>query len=115
MLQCTSSYPTKPEDCHIGIVRHYYNLSKNNPKIVPGYSSHDMGSLGSMMAVAAGAKMIEKHVKLKEEPWAHFDTVALSLKNDEFSDFVKDVRKASKMVKDEIKTVKKSEHHKYKK
>jgi Sialic acid synthase len=79
LLQCTSSYPTKPEDTNIGIIRHYRNLSKKYKNIVPGYSSHDIGSLGSMLAVAAGAKMIEKHVKIKKVDWGHFDSVAIDL------------------------------------
>jgi len=113
LLQCTSSYPTPPEDCGISVVRHYHNLSKINPKIIPGYSSHDVGSLGCMLAVAAGAKMIEKHVKIGNTPWMHFQDVALDLENGEFANFVKDIRKAELMCGSENKTIKKSEWHKY--
>ena len=113
LLQCTSSYPTKMEDCQVGTVRHYYNLSKINNKIVPGYSSHDIGDIGSMLSVAAGAKMVEKHVKLGTVNWSHFDEVALDLTTDEFSNFVKSIRKAELIVGEESKNIKKSEHHKY--
>lgn len=113
LLQCTSSYPTPPEDCGISVVRHYHNLSKSNPKIVPGYSSHDVGSLGCMLAVAAGAKMIEKHVKIGNTSWMHFQDVALDLENGEFANFVKDIRKAEAMCGSEKKALKKSEWHKY--
>lgn len=113
LLQCTSTYPVPPADCSIAVVRHYHDLSKKNPKIVPGYSSHDDGSLGCMLAVAAGAKMLEKHVKIGNTPWMHFQDVALDLENGEFAQFVKDIRKAELMCGDEVKTVKSSEWHKY--
>jgi len=113
LLQCTSSYPTPDKHAHIGIVRHYYNLSKQYSKVIPGYSSHDVGSLCSMMAVAAGARMLEKHVKLGYVPWSHFDEVAVDLENGEFSRFIQDVRDSEEIVGDERKKVHLSEHHKY--
>ncbi|MDD3531296.1 MAG: N-acetylneuraminate synthase family protein [Candidatus Pacebacteria bacterium] len=113
LLQCTSAYPVPPEDCSVSVVRHYHHLSKKNPQIVPGYSSHDNGSLGCMLAVAAGAKMIEKHVKIGDTPWMHFQDVALDLENGEFAQFVKDIRMAERMCGDETKTIKASEWHKY--
>ncbi len=115
LLQCTSSYPTKDEDCSVSVVRHYRDLSKNNSRIIPGYSSHDIGSTASCLALAAGAKMIEKHVKMKSVLWSHFDSVSLSLENNEFSEFVEDIRSAEIICGSESKEIKASEHHKYKK
>ncbi len=115
LLQCTSSYPTKDEDCSVSVVRHYRDLSKTNNLITPGYSSHDLGSMASCLAIGAGALMIEKHVKMKSVFWSHFDSVSLSLENDEFSNFVKDIRRAEKVCGSEDKQIKPSEHHKYKK
>ena len=113
LLQCTSSYPTRNEDCNVGVIKHYSEMSKKNKKIIPGYSSHDLGSTASIMAVACGAKMIEKHVYYEKKPWGHFDKVALSLKNNEFKNFVKDIRNAELIYGSEIKKILKSEHHKY--
>lgn len=114
LLQCTSSYPTPPEACQISIVRHYSELQQMQyPGLIPGYSSHDMGSLGCMLAVAAGAKMIEKHVKLGDLDWVHFDGVALDLSNGDFKRFVQDVRKAEVMSGSKVKVVHDMEHHKY--
>lgn len=114
LLQCTSSYPTPPEGCQISVVRHYEQLRQQHPNIVPGYSSHDIGSLGCMMAVAAGARMVEKHVKLGDLDWVHFDSVAIDLYNKQFSNFVSDIRKAEIMCGSMIKSIHKFEHHKYK-
>ena len=113
LLQCTSAYPTPNEDTQIGVIRHYYNLAKKEPRIIPGFSSHDIGSLCSMMAVAAGAKMIEKHVKFGNVAWSHFDEVAIDLVNGDFTQFVKDVRKAERIVGSEAKVIQATEHHKY--
>jgi N-acetylneuraminate synthase len=116
MLQCTSSYPTPPEACQIGVVRHYSSLNSLDSSciIYPGYSSHDVGSLGSMLALAAGARMIEKHVKLGDVEWVHFDNVALNLENEEAKSFIKDLELAQLMVGSTRKEIHYTEHHKYK-
>jgi len=114
LLQCTSAYPTPDEDCQVGVVRHYYKLKSEFPQIYPGYSSHDVGSLGCSLAVASGAKMVEKHVKLSNVYQVHFNHVALNLLTGEFKNFVQDVRRAERIIGSEYKTIKSSEHHKYK-
>jgi N-acetylneuraminate synthase len=115
LLQCTSSYPTPPESCQIAVVRHYSNITSQIGKnIIPGYSSHDLGSTGCMLSVAAGAKMIEKHVKLGDLEWIHFDGVALDLNNDIFKKFVFDIRQAELMCGTSEKKIHREEHHKYK-
>lgn len=113
LLQTTSAYPTPIEDCHVSVVRHYWSLGLATAKIKAGYSSHDPGALGSMLAVAAGAVMVEKHVKLGVTEWLHFDEVALDLET-EFAGYVRDVRKAELMCGSAIKEIRSSEHHKYK-
>lgn len=112
LLHCVSAYPTPQEDCNIGVVQYYNRLAKERG-IIPGYSSHDSGSLGSMLAVAAGARMIEKHVKLEDNPWIHFDNVALGLENGEFAKFVQDIRTAEKLIGSSEKRILACEHHKY--
>ena len=114
LLHCVSAYPTPRNSCNIGVVRSYHELSKKSPKIIPGYSSHDLGSLGCMLAVAGGARMLEKHVKLGDAEWIHFDKVAIDLATDEFAKFVRDVRVAEEITGSETKRVLDCEHHKYK-
>ena len=113
LMQANSAYPTPPADCNVGVVRHYDRLSRTNPRIVPAYSSHDPGWFGSALAVAAGARMVEKHVKLGHTDWAHFDAVALDLTGAEFRDYVARIREAEVIVGSETKAVAPSEHHKY--
>ena len=113
LLQCNSAYPTPNSDCNVAVVRHYQQLSEADPRIVPGYSSHDFGWLASALAIAAGGRMIEKHVKLGNTDWAHFDAVAVDLTTSDFRDYVAQLRAAEEMVGTGVKRVNPSEHHKY--
>jgi N-acetylneuraminate synthase len=113
LLQCNSAYPTPPEHCNVAVVRHYRDLSGEDPRIVPGYSSHDDGWLASALAVGAGALMIEKHVKEGSTNWAHFDAVAVDLCNGDFATYVRQVREAEAILGSGVKAPTPSEHHKY--
>lgn len=113
LMQCNSAYPTPAADCNVAVVRHYHTLAQANPRLVPGYSSHDFGWLASALAVAAGARMVEKHVKLGNTDWAHFDAVAVDLTTSDFRDYVAKVREAEELVGSEVKAINPSEHHKY--
>lgn len=113
LMQCNSAYPTPMHDCDIGVIRHYRDLSRQHPHLVPAYSSHDFGWMASALAVAAGARMVEKHVKLGNTEWAHFDAVAMDLTTSEFSEYVAKVRETEMIIGSEEKAVKASEHHKY--
>ena len=114
LMQCTSAYPTEHQDCNVAVVQHYAQLARSSGKdIVPGYSSHDYGSIASMLAVACGARMVEKHVKLGNTDWAHFDSVALDLATDAFADYVKDIRLAQLILGEPDKRILDAEQHKY--
>ncbi len=113
LLHANSAYPTPIEDCNIRVVSTYEKLALQDPRFVPGYSSHDSGNLGSQLAIAAGAKMLEKHVKWGNNPWLHFDSVALDLQTGLFGDYVLSMRETEVYLGDGIKRITKSEHHKY--
>ncbi|MGX9963284.1 N-acetylneuraminate synthase family protein [Roseomonas sp. F4] len=113
LMQANSAYPTPLHECNVGVVRHYDRLSRQHRQIVPAYSSHDFGWKGSALAVAAGARMVEKHVKLGNTDWAHFDAVAVDLTTPKFREYVDAIREAELIVGSEEKRVNPSEHHKY--
>lgn len=113
LLQCNSAYPTPLHDCHIGVVRHYHDLAQKYSQIVPGYSSHDYGWKASALAVAAGARMLEKHVKFGNTEWAHFDVVAIDLTTSDFSEYIDNIRETELILGSEIKQINGSENHKY--
>lgn len=113
LLHANSAYPTPEQHCNIGVVRRYSLLARDHPHIVPGWSSHDPGWLGSALAVAAGAGMVEKHVKLGNTDWAHFDAVAVDLTTSAFREYVEAIRRAQAIVGSTEKRITASEHHKY--
>ena len=66
----------------------------------------------SSMAIACGARLLEKHVKMDSKKWAHFDETALDI-HYEFPLWVRHVRSAENILGTETKKIYKSEHHKY--
>jgi sialic acid synthase SpsE len=63
MLHCVSLYPTDPKLLNI---RQVQTLRALYPDIVWGFSDHSQGPLASTVAVALGAKIIEKHFTLDQ-------------------------------------------------
>lgn len=64
LLVCTLSYPTKISDAHL---RRIHTLKKNFPEMVIGLSDHtepDEHMILPSLAVALGARIIEKHFTL---------------------------------------------------
>ena len=112
LMHCVSSYPTSASDVNISVINSIRELSKKYKNIIPGYSSHDLTDDASSMAIACGARILEKHIKIESKKWAHFDETALDIKH-EFPIWVRHVRSAENVLGKQIKKVYKSEHHKY--
>ena len=104
LMHAISSYPTKFEDINLNILKKYIELSKDNKNIIPGYSSHDIGNLASMLAVGMGAKVIEKHIKIGVTDWMHYDDTALDAKF-ELPSFIDDLHKIYLSLGDEKKNI----------
>lgn len=112
LMQCTSSYPAELSDLNIRVLTMLKVLAQKEDLFL-GYSSHDPGSLGSQLAVALGAVLIEKHVKYGNVDWIHFDGVALDLKKNELHEFTQDLHTAISILGSPHKQIQDSEHHKY--
>ena len=112
LMHCISSYPTVPSDANLSVISNIKNLSLKYKNIVPGYSSHDLTRTAASMSIALGARMIEKHIKVSANTWAHFDETALDV-NYEFPSWVQYVRSSEIILGDGVKKINKSEHHKY--
>ena len=88
LLKCCSEYPANWEDMHLG----------NIPDMIErfhvpvGLSDHSAGSLGAVVGVALGARVIEKHVKL---PDVKSPDSGFSMEIDDFAQMVQDVRNAT--------------------
>lgn len=87
LLKCCSEYPANWEDMHLG------NIPDMRQKfgVHVGLSDHSFGSLGAVVAVALGAQVIEKHVKIDGVESADS---AFSMTMEEFAGMVKDARNA---------------------
>lgn len=92
LLQCTSAYPAAPENANLLMIPDLRARFKVNA----GLSDHTMGIEAPVVAVALGAKVIEKHFILNKSiggPDAHF-----SLDETEFKQMVDAVRTTEKML-----------------
>ena len=87
LLKCCSEYPANWEDMHLGNIPDM----KKRFGVPVGLSDHSFGSLGPVVAVALGARVIEKHVKIEgvESPDSQF-----SMTMAEFAQMVKDANSA---------------------
>lgn len=91
LLKCCSEYPTKDENLQLATVDDMIKQFQ-----VPiGLSDHSMGYLADVVAVAKGARVIEKHFCLSRElknPDSGF-----SMEPGEFSDMVKAINRVAVM------------------
>jgi len=89
LLKCTSSYPAPLEEANLFTIPDM--ISKFN--VLSGLSDHTTSSIASIVSVALGASVIEKHLTLDDEKTV--DSF-FSLNEKEFLTFVKDIRSAEK-------------------
>lgn len=88
LLKCTTSYPAPIEEANLLMMKEFSN--KFNVKT--GLSDHTVGTVASIVAVALGANMIEKHFIIDRSiggPDSSF-----SMNEPEFAQMVKDIRMA---------------------
>ena len=91
LLHCVSSYPLDNFNADLNVIKTLINLN-----IGPvGYSDHSLGIEVPVLAVACGAKIIEKHFTLnrKENGPDH----ALSSDPKTLSNLVKEIRRIEKV------------------
>ena len=106
ILHCTSLYPTPTNKLNlatIGLLREKFNLQV-------GYSDHSLGSDVAKLAVAAGARIVEKHFTLdsKRKGFDH----AISLEPPAFRKMVNEIRAMEKMLGKKEKIISKEEKQK---
>lgn len=87
LLKCCSEYPANWADMHIGNIPDM----KRRFQVPVGLSDHSVGSIADIIAVALGACVIEKHVKLDGIDSADSE---FSMSIEDFAAMVNDVRNA---------------------
>ncbi len=94
ILHCVSSYPVPEGQENLGAI---HALRKAFPSITIGYSDHTLGIEAGKIAVASGARIIEKHFTLNK---AHSDfrDHQLSADPNEMSEMVRSIRKVESII-----------------
>lgn len=100
LLHAVSTYPSQDSDLNLSVLQ---TLRTQFPAIPIGYSGHEKGILPSIIAVALGACVVERHLTLDRRMWGS-DHPA-SLEPDEFQEMVKGIRLAETVRGDGIKRV----------
>jgi sialic acid synthase SpsE len=90
LLHTVSIYPTPVDKCNIAAIQ---RLKRNygSERVKIGYSGHEIGYVPTLLAVQAGAEMIERHITLTREMNLHHLKAALT--TDEFEAMVDDINK----------------------
>ena len=92
ILKCTSQYPANPIDLNLNAIK----FIKKTFNLPVGYSDHTVDDTAPIIAVAKGAKVIEKHFTLnKDQKGADHK---ISLEPREFNIMVEKIRTAEKML-----------------
>jgi sialic acid synthase SpsE len=90
LLHCVSSYPTPVEEAHLGWIN---ELSRFGAPV--GFSDHTTETLSGAFAVAAGARIIEKHLTYDRN--ASGPDHAASADPRQFAEYVRAIRLAETM------------------
>ena len=92
LLKCLAHYPADPELLNLKSIE----LLKKKYKCDVGFSDHTKGSISAVTAVTLGAKIIEKHFKLKKENKS-LDRF-FSLDTTQFKEMVQNIRVAERSI-----------------
>ena len=103
LMQCTSSYPAPFDEINLRVV----NTLKKKFNLRVGFSDHSLGSIASVAAVAAGAKVIEKHITTNKE--LDGPDHKSSLNPREFKLMIDNIRMVERILGSEIKDITSSE------
>lgn len=87
VLHCVSSYPAPPEEANIAAIGSLRELG-----LTVGYSDHTLGIDAAILAVAAGARIVEKHFTL-DKNYSSFRDHQLSADPAEMRELVERIRR----------------------
>lgn len=94
ILHCVSSYPVEPGQANLLSIPF---LAQEFPEVIIGYSDHTVGTDAALLAMALGARLIEKHFTL-DKHHSTFHDHQLSADPPEMRDLVHRLRQASSML-----------------
>jgi sialic acid synthase SpsE len=91
LMHCVSAYPTPLKECNLSMMK----VLKKRYDLAVGYSGHELGYLPTVLAVAMGAQLVERHYTLDKQ-MTGFDH-KMSLSSDELVAMVRDIRNVPKI------------------
>ena len=86
LMHCVSAYPTPLPECNLAMM----DVLRDRYGLQVGYSGHELGYLPSVVAVARGAQLIERHYT-SDKTMVGFDH-KMSLEPDELIAMIRDIR-----------------------
>jgi N-acetylneuraminate synthase len=104
ICHATSSYPCDPHELNLRMVE---TLRKKFPTCPIGYSGHEVGLITSVVAVALGASLVERHFTLDRAMWGSDQSA--SVEPTGFQRLVKYIRVTEESLGDGVKQVYESE------
>ncbi|HNT23769.1 MAG TPA: N-acetylneuraminate synthase family protein [Anaerolineales bacterium] len=103
ITHATSTYPCEPEELNLSVIR----TLRDTFNCPIGYSGHEVGLIPTVVAVAMGACMVERHVTLDRAMWG--GDQAASVEPGGVERLVKYIRVTEQAVGDGVKRVYESE------
>lgn len=92
LMHCNSTYPMAQEDANLKLIR----VMNEKYGVNVGYSGHEQDTLVSVLAVAAGATSIERHITLDKNMYGS-DQKA-SIEPNELEELVNKIRQTEKIM-----------------
>ena len=101
LMHCNSSYPAKNEDLNLNVIP----MLKKRYNCCVGYSGHEYDMEPTVIAVALGANLIERHITLSHDMWgtdqkSSLEVHAMDLLKKRIKDVSKILGKSEKIVTD---------------
>lgn len=103
ITHATSTYPCEPDELNL----HMINTLRDKFPFPIGYSGHEVGLIPSVIAVALGACLVERHITLDRAMWG--GDQAASVEPGGFERLVKYIRVTEESLGDGVKKVYESE------
>ncbi|MFQ5866771.1 MAG: N-acetylneuraminate synthase [bacterium] len=103
LLHCVSNYPASLKEVNL----YALELLREKFDSIVGFSDHTQGSIASIVAIALGAKVIEKHFTLSRKLYGPDHKTSLDRK--EFIDFVRLLRQTESILGERRKSVQEGE------
>lgn len=103
VLHCVASYPTPPDQANLLSIKQLQNLN-----VTVGYSDHTLGIQAALLAIALGARIIEKHFTI-DKNYSDFHDHRLSADPREIKLLAEKIKVAQELLGQDKKKVQASE------